>query len=227
VSFSDSVFQGTFALLLVVHGAVWLTVELLQRRQADDGYEWKVLGQPKRSDEKDGTEKRFQCVACEAVRVVRWNLQLEIESDDTAPPHSHPKTDKMKPPKDGHVWKTERMTMLPKGSERVYACDAWRSCMARRTVRWDAQGVVESDVTEPQHIHVAKQERAKGSAKSGVRWAPKRKDGYAWRVIRDVPLPFGRENVHVCVSAACPAVRTVRWGADLKIKSDVSRSTVS
>ncbi len=192
------------------------------RRKQDDGFEWKALGTLSVGD---GREARFQCTACEAVRVVRWNVQLEVEYDETALAHSHPNPTRKEAPEDGYVWEAQKVTVSATITERTFACQG-NGCTAIRTLRWNVDGTVASDVTEPEHVHLAQQEKgakpAQGKRKGLVRWARKRADGFAWRVTRDVSVPNGRESVFVCVTASCPAVRTVRWGADLKVVSDVT-----
>jgi hypothetical protein len=193
------------------------------RRMAKDGYEWRPLGLPVLGD---GREQRFLCTACESVRVVRWNIQLEIEADDTAPAHSHPVPVKGALAEDGNAWEQTKVSATPEFTERVYVCKE-KGCAATRTVRWNAAGgSVVADAVEGDHVHGEKKlelaKSARTKARGPVRWAFKRFDSYAWRVVKDIPLPSGRESVLICVSNACPATRTVRWDEKLRIVSDVT-----
>jgi hypothetical protein len=188
------------------------------RRMANDGYEWRPLGLPILGD---GREQRFLCTACEAVRLVRWNIQREIESDETAPAHTHPFPIKGALAEDGNAWEQTKVSPTPEYTERVYLCKK-KGCAATRTVRWNAAGgSVVSDAIDGEHVHGEKKlesaKPARTKARGPVRWAFKRIDSYAWRVVKDIPLPSGRESVLICASNACPATRTVRWDEKLRL----------
>ncbi len=198
------------------------------------------------------TTKSLKCavVGCPARRRVKLDAAGGIESDELFGEHAHTEEEQAKVDKkrerdheleamhlpefrkrrvlrrqmkdDGFSWTRGNIVLGELGEECNYQCTG---CAAVRSVRWNFDCVIIADVTSPEHTHEPPVDRPK-MKKRGRRplpksnWTSKKADGFSWDLVREWLVPSGRACAFKCIS--CPAVRTVTWGADLCVASDVT-----